>query len=240
MEYIEYNGRKIAYQVETSNRKTVSIRIGREGVIVRAPRALSKRRIAELVQTKAHWIIEKYDELKSQEPDTAKIGYEDGCPVLYRGHQLTLKLVDGRAMGLSASQGEVWVENNQIKMALCEPSKGAIEHLLEQWFRYEARNRIEERVRYYTSHYDFGKRVNRITIKDQKSRWGSCSTRCNLNFNYRLIKAPDEVLDYVVVHELCHLLHMNHSSAFWNAVSTILPEYNQCKEWLRKNGARLS
>ena len=240
MDYVEYEGRRIPYRVETSNRKTISIRIGREGVIVRAPRALSKKRIAELVQTKAQWILIKYDELKSQEPQTAKVGYEDGCQVLYRGNQKTLKLVDGSSLGLSESQGEVWIEGDQIKMALCNPSKGAIEYLLEQWFRYEARRRIEERVRYYSSQYDFGKRVNRITIKDQKSRWGSCSTKCNLNFNYRLIKAPDEVLDYVVVHELCHLKHMNHSQAFWNTVAEIMPDYMEAKEWLRKNSGRLS
>ena len=240
MNYVEYGGRKIPYRVKTSNRKSISIGIGQEGVVVRAPRTLAKQRIVELVQTKAKWIVSKYDELKSQEPETAKIGFSDGCQVLYRGTTMTLQLVDGKTKGLSVAQGEVWMDDDKIKMALTDPSKGAIEYLLEQWYRYEARNRIEERVRYYTNRYDFGKRVNRITIKDQKSRWGSCSTKCNLNFNYRLIKAPDEVLDYVVVHELCHLQHMNHSQAFWSAVQAILPDYMDSKEWLRKNSARLS
>ena len=76
----------------------------------------------------------------------------------------------------------------------------------------------------------------RITIRDQKSRWGSCSGKGNLNFNWRLILAPEEVLDYVVVHELAHRLEMNHSVRFWGHVERVLPDYKDRRLWLRKNG----
>ena len=82
---------------------------------------------------------------------------------------------------------------------------------------------------------DYGK----ITIKDTKSRWGSCSYQGNLNFCWRLILAPEEVLDYIVVHELCHRLEMNHSARFWAEVKRVLPEYEKGKEWLKENGLAL-
>lgn len=79
----------------------------------------------------------------------------------------------------------------------------------------------------------------RITIREQKTRWGSCSSNQNLNFNWKLILAPREVLDYVVVHELCHLKEMNHSPAYWQEVEKILPDYQRQKDWLKKNGWKL-
>lgn len=77
--------------------------------------------------------------------------------------------------------------------------------------------------------------INRITIRNQKTRWGSCSGKGNLNFNWRLLMAPIEVLDYVVVHELCHLVYMNHSREFWQMVEQILPEAGQYRKWLKNN-----
>ena len=79
----------------------------------------------------------------------------------------------------------------------------------------------------------------RITVRDQKTRWGSCSQTGNLNFNFRLILAPLEVLDYVVVHELCHRRQMNHSTQFWQEVAQVLPDYRKRKAWLTENGWRL-
>lgn len=79
----------------------------------------------------------------------------------------------------------------------------------------------------------------RITIRNQKTRWGSCSSKGNLNFNCLLMLAPDEVIDYVVVHELCHRIEMNHSKAFWDQVESILPDYKERRKWLKDHGAEI-
>ncbi len=108
---------------------------------------------------------------------------------------------------------------------------------LEAFYRKKAREVITSRVEYYSPM--IGKPYQGISIRDQKTRWGSCSSKGNLNFNWRLILAPPQVLDYVVVHELCHLLHMDHSPAFWQEVERICPDYKVCRRWLKENGASL-
>lgn len=101
----------------------------------------------------------------------------------------------------------------------------------------EATRVIPERVRYYAPivGVDYG----RITIRNQRTRWGSCSGKGNLNFNCLLMKAPPEVMDYVVVHELCHRKEMNHSSRFWAEVERVLPEYRKARGWLKENGGKI-
>ena len=96
---------------------------------------------------------------------------------------------------------------------------------------------IPRRVAYYAE--KLGVSYGKITLRQQKTRWGSCSSEKNLNFNWKLILAPPGVLDYVVVHELCHLKEMNHSKAFWDEVGKVMPEYETYKLWLKENGWRL-
>lgn len=93
---------------------------------------------------------------------------------------------------------------------------------------------IPEKVRYYSEKMNV--RYGKITIRNQKTRWGSCSAKGNLNFNCLLMLVPDEVIDYVVVHELCHLIEMNHSSAFWEQVEYVMPNYKERRHWLKEHG----
>ena len=108
---------------------------------------------------------------------------------------------------------------------------------LENRYRNAAREVFTNRVEYY--HRFTGGHYTSITIRDQKTRWGSCSSKGNLNFNWRLIFAPEKVLDYVVVHELAHRKEMNHSPAFYAVVASVMPEYKTYEKWLRDNGRTL-
>ena len=110
--------------------------------------------------------------------------------------------------------------------------------VLEKRYRKAAKDCFIKRVAYY--HTLTGGNYNTIAVRDQKSRWGSCSSKGTLSFNYRLIFAPPKVLDYVVVHELCHLTHMNHSKDFWNMVERIMPDYRVYRTWLKDHGQELT
>lgn len=132
---------------------------------------------------------------------------------------------------------EDWIKKHQKKMeerraVLNEQTPFTAEQMQE--FAEKALKIIPERVRYYAPliGVDYG----RITIRNQRTRWGSCSSKGNLNFNCLLVLFPDGVLDSVVVHELCHRKHMNHSAEFYNEILKVFPEYQRCNEWLKENG----
>ncbi len=110
--------------------------------------------------------------------------------------------------------------------------------VLERRYREKARIQITARVNHYIQ--GTGHSYKTLSIRDQKSRWGSCSSRGTLSFNYRLIFAPPRVLDYVVVHEICHMTHMNHSKDFWDLVEQIMPDYKIHKKWLKEHGQELN
>lgn len=135
-----------------------------------------------------------------------------------------------------------WITKH-IKL-IKERQKNAAEDPVERLTAEEIRKLAEEALKYIpqrTSFYASLVKVNygRITIRNQKSRWGSCSSKGNLNFNCLLMLMPPEVIDYVVVHELCHRLEMNHSERFWKEVERVLPDYKLRKKWLRENGDRI-
>ena len=125
-----------------------------------------------------------------------------------------------------------------IRPFIPSPAEARRLKALEERYREAARIRLEQRVAYY--HTVTGGHYTSITVRDQKTRWGSCSSRGTLSFNYRLIFAPPAILDYVVVHELCHLTHMDHSRDFWHMVERILPDYRIHKAWLKEHGEELN
>lgn len=147
-------------------------------------------------------------------------------PYLGREYELDIRRY------LSYKKPGVKPEGNRLVVLTASIEEQVIEAALKQWYSQQAGRIIRERVEYYQKILQ--EPISCIRIKDVKSRWGSCSSKRNLNFNWRLVMAPPEVLDYVVVHELCHLKEMNHSKAFWALVESILPDYKRQREWLKE------
>ena len=156
-------------------------------------------------------------------------------------------LAQKRAMGAQGvtldQKGKILVMEFQTEHA----EAASVQKKLEEWYISQAKQVFPERVSQYyplvsRMAKDMGKEispVNRIAVRNQKTRWGSCSSKGNLNFNWRLLMAPAEALDYVVVHELCHLAYLNHSKQFWQMVTALLPDCRERRNWLKTNGMYL-
>lgn len=139
------------------------------------------------------------------------------------------------------SEKASWIRMQQGRMQerenMRQQARIHLDAAQEKELRERAKSVLAQRTAYFAR--QVGVTYGRITVRDQKTRWGSCSQTGNLNFNFRLILAPLEVLDYVVVHELCHRRQMNHSAQFWQEVAQVLPDYRERKAWLTENGWRL-
>ena len=140
-------------------------------------------------------------------------------------------------VGSILKQNEKWIEKHRRKVESANPDEPVLSCEEVNDIAAKAHSVIPARVEYYAG--VIGVKYNRITLRMQKTRWGSCSSKGNLNFNCMLVFAPDEVLDSVIVHELCHRKEMNHSKDFYNEVRQVFPQYDECREWLKKNGSSL-
>jgi hypothetical protein len=208
-----------------SRRKTVAIIIERDGrLTVRAPLHLSGLRIQDFVESHADWIVKNRTRLQAASPPPAH-RFLAGETFLYLGHAYPLLIVPARQPALVY---------DGVSFRLAQPSLPKAEEAFVRWYKQQARRLLAERVPAIAGKH--GLRYQNIRISSARTRWGSCSSRGTLSFTYRLIMAPAEVVDYVVMHELVHTQIKNHSKIFWNKVGELMPDYRNRLAWLKKNG----
>ena len=211
-------------EIIRSKRKTLALIVKPDGsLIVRAPWRTPGRTIREFVEKNAQWIENKQQlALAAQPPDPKR--YVPGELFMYLGTAYPLEIVSEQSVPLRLTEN----------FKLVQSAQDNAEKVFERWYHGQARQVLHERVRLYANRH--GLQYQGIRITSARGRWGSCSVQGSLNFSWRLILAPIEVVDYVAVHELVHTLFHNHSRQFWARVETILPEYREHKKWLRTHG----
>lgn len=215
----------VDYQVIYAKRKTVTISVERDRkIIVRVPEGLSEEKIAEIVAKKKNWITEKINHNQKYNINTGLKEFVSGETLLYLGKNYQLQVTEDTVDGIVFDRRFYISKNNQPKA----------KDMFKKWFKKKATEKIAPLAKKYAE--KLGVSFNTIKISDMKYRWGSCTPGGNLLFNWRLIKAPVFVIEYVVVHELSHLIEHNHSADFWNIVSVQLPHYDKAKAWLKKHG----
>jgi predicted metal-dependent hydrolase len=208
-----------------SHRKTVAIVIERDGQLtVRAPLHLSVPRIQAFVESHADWIAKNRTRLQAAAPPPVH-RYADSETFLYLGHAYPLFLVPARHPDLVF---------DGASFRLAQSSLPKAEEAFVHWYKQQARRFLAERLSAIAGKHAF--RYQKIRISSAHTRWGSCSSHGTLSFTYRLIMAPVEVVDYVVMHELVHTQIKNHSKTFWNKVGELMPDYKNRLAWLKKNG----
>lgn len=226
MRTVTLQGRPISYRLRPSRRaRRLSLRISLDsGLVVVHPQGVSPRELPRFLQDKSRWIartLDRFDAILRRAEGDVPL---DKC--LFMGVPYDVRIVE------STGESNVEIRDGSIVLSLARRDRRRARRILEAWYRRRAEEVIVGLAR--------EKFAGRILIRDQKSKWGACSSRGTLSFNWRLILAPLDVIRYVVVHERCHLSEFNHTPRFWELVAEECPDYKRLRAWLRTRGPLLS
>ncbi|MCI7790231.1 MAG: M48 family metallopeptidase [Lachnospiraceae bacterium] len=208
-------------KIVRSRRKTIALVIDSDGeLIVRAPFYASENDILRFVREKQNWIEQKAKEMKQKTKERPRLSLQEGETIPYLGRE---------CMIFRGMTRKICFDGNAFLLPESEDAGAK----LVSWYKKRAAVILKERVESIAEKMQVSPGGVRIT--SAKTRWGSCSYTNHLNFTWRLIMCPPEVVDYVVVHELCHIIHKNHSKSFWNCVEGIDTSYREHEKWLKEN-----
>ena len=234
---VRYGDTTIEYEVRRSKRrrKTVEISMNGGGVRVAVPSKLSDNEVRDIVLRRARWILKRLDEEQAAAP---KMRFVSGETLPYMGRNVSLVVRPEDVLAPSVKFDHwrflVSTPHDVADGDRCDGLRGAI----VEWYRTRAMERLPEYVDRWWGRLGKGNR-SPILIGDQKRRWGSCAADGTLRFNWRVMMLEPSLIEYVVVHELAHLTHHNHSADFWGLVSSVMPDVDRRRKHIREAGRRL-
>lgn len=216
--------------IQKSDRKTVSIFIERDGsVSARVPEKLSNKEIRDILKAKEYQIFKNLAEWTQLNENAVEREYVNGQSFLYLGRNYRLKLVEEKLAGIN------FIKNTFL---LNKDDKHKAKEFFVQFYKDKLNSKIHPIIERYKN--QLGVEPKQIKVMELQNRWASCTPNGNLNFHWKCAMAPIDVLHYIVVHELAHLIHNNHTQAFWNEVDKILPNYDEQVNWLKINGVGMA
>ncbi|BBJ23458.1 M48 family metallopeptidase [Candidatus Nitrotoga sp. AM1P] len=224
---VDLVGTQVTYTLKrTSRRRSIGLRIDNHGLTVNMPLRASEKWLHDVLQDKAHWVVKKLENWQAKKPISPQ--WRDGQSIFFIGEALTLRVV------ISLFSTPPLLQGAQLFVHVTDNANEAlIEQAVTQWYQGEAKKLFNERVAHYTPLMDVAPRM--VKLSSTRTQWGSCTTRGDVRLNWQLIKMPLRLMDYVVVHELAHLIEMNHSAAFWQVVEIACPDYakrrSELKQW---------
>ena len=223
--HIDLSGKSISYTLKRSGkRRSIGLRIDERGLTVSMPLRASEKWLHSVLQDKADWVVEKMAGWQHRQAPVVE--WRDGERIPFCGGTLILRVVPDLFGAPPALRGEVL--HLQLADAMTPQQ---IERRVEQWYRQQAVDLFKERVAHFASLLQVA--PSALKLSAARSQWGSCTARGVVRLNWRLIKLPHTLIDYVVAHELAHLVEMNHSAAFWQVVERGCPDYRMRRGQLR-------
>lgn len=215
--------------ISRSNRKTLSLSILKDGqIVIKAPLKMSDQAIEKFVVEKQLWIRKKLAYIEHNREKFDDVMHLN--KFLLFGNEYTLKLADIKKIETSNTELSIYMPKTTTKDKILSK--------LKAWYKKTAKNILEQRLNYICSLIKL--KPNNMKISDSRGRWGACSNKGSIIFNYRVVMLPPSVIDYVIVHELCHLVEMNHSKKFWNLVYSFLPNAETQKQKIKEYSFLLS
>jgi predicted metal-dependent hydrolase len=232
---IQYGNTTIEYDLVKSKRvKTSEIIVDENKILIRTPFDKSQFEIDKLLEGKAKWILDKQREYKEHQKKINKPTFNSESTLPYLGRNYPLKIYNN-------SRGESNLKFHTGKFEFSSRtdnwSETQIKDLYEGWLDQKAQKLFSKKVREYSKELKVD--IHKIVVKNLKNRWGSVTKEGVVNLNMHLLKAPNKIIDYIIVHELCHILIKGHSYRFWNLVRQIIPDYRKSITWLEKNASSL-
>jgi predicted metal-dependent hydrolase len=225
---IHLSGKEISFTLKRSGfRRSISLRVDDRGLTVNAPLRASEKWLHSVLQDKADWVVEKLDGWESKK--APPIFWAEGARIPFRGEEFILTLTPKVRGVVPQLHGEIL----HVPVGT-EAEAVHIEKAVTQWYRDEALRVFRECVEHFAPLLQVS--PQEIKLTSARTQWGNCSTQGVVRLNWQLVKMPLHLIDYVVVHELAHLVEMNHSPAFWRVVESACPEYKQCRAELRSYG----
>ncbi len=222
------------YTVRRSDRaRRVRIRVSGDGVEVVVPRRLPLREVEPFIAEKRPWIERTLRRMRDAEAEHGRPQLTDGGELPYLGERLTLRV----SVEPSRTRAHVSRRASELRVAVARPGPDAVREVLERWYR--GRARLEVTPRLDAAVQRAGTSYSGLQIRGQRTRWASCSSDGGMSFNWRLLLAPAEVLDYVVEHEVAHLEVHDHSTRFWTLLRSRSPDCRDHERWLRRHGQAL-
>ncbi|MDB4128293.1 M48 family metallopeptidase [Hyphomicrobiales bacterium] len=216
--------------IKSKRRKTISIKISNGSVQIFVPDKFSNFRLEEIIKNRTSWIKKKLEESKLNISKPKE--YINGEVFSYLGYDYQLKILQDIKPDVKINDGFLQVSTSK------KFNKDSIKKILVKWYKARAIEILVEKTNRYAN--IIGVQPNTIAVRYYKSRWGQCSNIGNISYNWRILMAPNYIIDYVVVHELCHLIEHNHSKKYWNHVLNNYPDYKACHKWLKINGNNLN
>ena len=220
--------------IRTDRKKTVSIEINDTQIKIIVPKKLSELAVEKLIAEKTVWIKKKVEIQLERTPQKPK-EYVNGESFSYLGRNYRLKIVKTNTNETKLKNGYLCVP--VAKNLKPEEQKSLIRSNLSKWYETHALKSLQDKTRRYASLMSVT--PHSVRVKDYKSRWGSCSVSGEISYNWKIVMAPHHIVDYVVVHELAHLLEHNHSAKYWKYVENVFDDYIDRRSWLKANGHKL-
>lgn len=230
-----FQGETISFNLIYKKRKSMGIYIDLYGRIeVRVPKDTTQDRVIQMVEEKWEWILLKVKEMKQKTAGYQEKVYDHGETFLYLGKSYPIII----QQDVEIQQDHVIFEENQLLIMVRQHEDDTVKQALKRFYYQQCKALVESRIRIYQSNFKIKPRS--IRISDNKSTWGTCDSKFQLTFNWKLAMAPMEVIDYIVVHEMCHLVHLNHDRSFWRLVGKILPDYEERQNWLASSSWKMN
>lgn len=222
-----YLGNTIQFDIKYKNRTSIGISIDGYGSIeVQAPKGTSVERVLQVLEDNWDLVLEKVNEMQHRMNGPQEKVYVNDESFLYLGDTYPIEIIQD----IDIIQDHVVFDSKKLYVLVKGLENERFQQALKRFYFQQCKSLVEKGISDYQRNFKIKPRS--IRISDSKTTWGTCDSQLNLTFNWRLAMAPPEVIDYVVVHEMCHMVHLNHDRSFWRLVGKIMPDYKEKERWL--------